>query len=198
VLLDAYQLQAEQMIMPDVLFEALAVAALVLLLWAPVPRPWRLAAAAALLGISATVRQIGELLIVPLLGYMLAAAPGWRPRAVRVMTAVTVVALPVAGYMALSAAALGNGFRLSNMDDAYLYGRVAYAADCGTLRIRGTNGRCARRRRRPGRSAWTAWPPTRRRQSSAMCPRPTSGARRRSRGSTRPSSTSSRCGWPET
>jgi hypothetical protein len=136
VLLDAYQVQAEQTIMPDVLFEALAVAALMLLLWAPVPHPGRLAAAAALLGISATVRQVGELLIVPLLGYVLAAAGGWRPRAVGAVTAVRVFALPVAGYMALSAA-FGNGFRLSNMDDAYLYGRVAHAADCGTLRIPG-------------------------------------------------------------
>jgi hypothetical protein len=135
VLLDAYQVQAEQMIMPDTGFEALAVAALVLLLWVPVPRPGRLAAAAALLGISATVRQVGELFIVPLLGYVLAAAPGWRPRAIGAVTAATAFALPIAGYMALSAAVLGNGFRLSNMDDAYLYGRVAHAADCGALRI---------------------------------------------------------------
>jgi len=137
VLLDAYQVQAEQMIMPDVLFEALIVAALVLLLWAPVPGPGRLAAAAALLGMSATVRQVGELLIVPLLGYVLAAAGGWRSRATGVVTAVALFALPVAGYMTLSATALGNGFRLSNMDDAYLYGRVAHAADCGALRIPG-------------------------------------------------------------
>ena len=36
VLLDAYQLQMEQMIMPDVLFEALIVAGLAVLLWRPV------------------------------------------------------------------------------------------------------------------------------------------------------------------
>jgi hypothetical protein len=137
VLLDAYQVQAEQMIMPDVLFESLIVAAVTVLLWRPDPGLARLAGGAALLGVSATVRQVGELLVLPLLGYVLAAAPGWRRRAVGGVLAVSVFALPVVGYMALSAAVLGNGFRLSDMDDAYLYGRVARAADCAALRIPG-------------------------------------------------------------
>jgi len=48
-----------------------------------------------------------------------------------------VFAVPVAGYMAFSQAVLGTGFRLSNMNDAYLYGRLAYAADCATLKVPG-------------------------------------------------------------
>jgi hypothetical protein len=150
VLLDAYQVQAEQMIMPDAAFEALIVAAVTVLLWRPDPGLARLAGAAALLGVSATVRQVGELLALPLLGYaLLGAPPGfiggdrgssprgkhWHERGTRAAAALAVFALPVAGYMALSAAVLGNGFRLSNMDDAYLYGRVAHAADCATLRL---------------------------------------------------------------
>ena len=134
VLLDAYQVQAEQMIMPDVLFEALVVAAMTLLLWRPEPGLARIAGGAALLGLSATVRQIGEVLILPLLAFALAAAPGWR-RAAWPAAALAVFARPVAGYMAISAAVLGNGFRLSNMDDAYLYGRLAHATDCATLRV---------------------------------------------------------------
>jgi hypothetical protein len=133
-LLDAYQLQAEQMIMPDVLFEALIVAAVTVLLWRPDPGLARLAGAAALLGVSATVRQVGEVLALPLLGYALLGAKGWR-RSASAAAALAVFALPVAGYMALSATVLGNGFRLSNMDDAYLYGRLAHAADCATLRL---------------------------------------------------------------
>lgn len=154
ILLDAYQVQAEQMIMPDVLFEALVVAAIVILLW---PAAWpaasqpanqpanhaaqpglaRLAAAAAVLGASATVREVGELLILPLLVYIFAATSGWRPRAVRAAAAAAVFALPVVGYMAISATVLGTGFRLSDMGDAYLYGRLAHAADCATLRVPG-------------------------------------------------------------
>ena len=81
VLLDAYQVEAEQTIMPDVLFEALIVAAMTVLLW---PRPQnadsegtahgtragfvQLTCGAALLGLSATVLQVGVLLVVPLAG----------------------------------------------------------------------------------------------------------------------------------
>jgi len=135
VLLDAYQVQAEQMIMPDVLFEALIVAAITVLLWRPDPGLARLASAAALLGVSATVRQVGEVLALPLLGYALVSARNWQWRGIRAAVALAVFALPVVGYLALSAAVLGNGFRLSNMDDAYLYGRMAHAADCATLRL---------------------------------------------------------------
>jgi hypothetical protein len=135
VLLDAYQVQAEQMIMPDVLFEVLIVAAMMVVLWRPDPRVARLAGAAALLGVSATVRQVGEVFALPLLAYALVRAPGWRRRAVSAAAALAVFALPVVGYMALSAGVAGNGFRLSDMDDAYLYARVAHAADCATLRL---------------------------------------------------------------
>ena len=151
VLLDAYQVQAEQMIMPDVFFEALLGAAVLLLAWpgprtrpGPGTRPGaRLAAAALVLGIAATVRQTGELAAIPLLGYAstAGAAPGSAAgaapaaRAKAAVTALAVFAVPVAGYMALSATVLGTGFRLSDMDDAYLYARVADAADCATLRV---------------------------------------------------------------
>jgi hypothetical protein len=53
------------------------------------------------------------------------------------VTALAVFAVPVVGYMTISAAGLGTGFRLSNMNDAYLYGRLAYAADCATLSLPG-------------------------------------------------------------
>ena len=46
VLLDAYQLQSEQTIMPDVLFEALIVAGLALLLWRRIPAVWQVGLAA--------------------------------------------------------------------------------------------------------------------------------------------------------
>ncbi|MDQ2812361.1 MAG: hypothetical protein M3Z75_10925 [Actinomycetota bacterium] len=135
VLLDAYQLNAEQTIMPDVLFEALLVAGIVLLLWQPRPGLAFVIAGGLALGASAPVRQVGEALIAPALIYVLVATQGWRTRLLNGAALIFCFALPVIGYMGYSAVTLHYGFELSNMGDAYLYGRAAHAADCATLKI---------------------------------------------------------------
>ena len=135
VLLDAYQLNAEQVIMPDVLFEALLVAGIVLLLWQPRPGLALVILGGLAFGASAPVRQVGEALIVPALIYVLAAAQGWRTRLLHGAALTLCFALPVVGYMSYSAVILHYGFEISNMGDAYLYGRAAHAADCATLKI---------------------------------------------------------------
>jgi hypothetical protein len=135
VLLDAYQLNAEQTIMPDVLFEALVVAGFVLLLWQPRPGLAFVVLGGLALGTSAPVRQVGEALIVPALVYVLAVTRGWGRRALYGTALTFCFCLPVVGYMGYSAVVLHYGFELSNMGDAYLYGRAADAADCATLKI---------------------------------------------------------------
>ncbi|MGH3186296.1 MAG: hypothetical protein ACRDPY_22250 [Streptosporangiaceae bacterium] len=135
VLLDAYQLNAEQTIMPDVLFEALVVAGIVLLLWQPRPGLALVVLGGLALGTSAPVRQVGEALIVPALVYVLAVTRGWRRRVLYGTVLTFCFCLPVVGYMGYSAVVLHYGFELSNMGDAYLYGRAAHAADCATLKI---------------------------------------------------------------
>jgi hypothetical protein len=135
VLLDAYQLNAEQTIMPDVLFEALLVAGIVLLLWRPRPALPFVILAGLAFGTSAPVRQVGEALILPALIYVVAAARGWRTRLLHGAVMFVCFALPVVGYMGYSKVILHYGFQMSNMGDAYLYGRAAHAADCATLRL---------------------------------------------------------------
>ncbi|HEY6312197.1 MAG TPA: hypothetical protein VIY52_15530 [Streptosporangiaceae bacterium] len=135
VLLDAYQLNAEQTIMPDVLFQALVVAGLVVLLWRSRPGLAAVIASGLLLGASAPVRQVGEALILPALVYVLAAARGWRTRLLHGTVLTFCFAVPILGYMAYSDMVLHYGFELSNMGDAYLYGRTAHAADCATLKV---------------------------------------------------------------
>src|SRR5947207_3394824 len=73
VLLDAYQIQMEQTIMPDVWFEALIVAGLAVLLWRPAVIMPVAVVAGLILGSSATVKQLGELLVLPAVVYVLAA-----------------------------------------------------------------------------------------------------------------------------
>ena len=65
ILLDAYQLQMESTIMPDVWFEAIIVAGVAILLWRPRITARTCLLAGAVLGLAATVRQVGEILIAP-------------------------------------------------------------------------------------------------------------------------------------
>jgi hypothetical protein len=134
LLLDAYQLQMEQTIMPDVWFEALIVAGLALLLW-PSGTRWRNIIAAGLtLGTAATIRQVGEILIVPSFIYLLFAM-GWRRRAVGGAAALCgAFVLPILLYCGISYAVTGH-FWLSHSGTTTIYGRVAAAADCSTMRL---------------------------------------------------------------
>ncbi|GAA5194939.1 hypothetical protein GCM10023322_60520 [Rugosimonospora acidiphila] len=123
VLLDAYQLQIEHMIMSDPLFEALLMAALTVLVWPRRP-DWRHALIAGLLlGISVPVRQAGEPLFIPAVLYVLLAG-----------IVVVCFALPVAGYATLYHHSTGK-FGLSRIGGDTLYGRVATFADCTGLSL---------------------------------------------------------------
>jgi hypothetical protein len=132
VLLDAYQLQMEQTIMPDVWFEAMIVAGLAVLLWRPAVTVTFAVAAGLTLGSSATVKQLGEFLILPALLYLLVAGGGRR----RVITCSAVLlaafALPILCYCSVSYARTGH-FWLARRQPSI--GRLAAAADCATLKL---------------------------------------------------------------
>jgi hypothetical protein len=132
VLLDAYQLQLEQTIMPDVLFETMIAAALVVLLWRP--GPWPLAVGALLLGAAVTVREIGAVLIVPVVVFAALTARGWRRRARRAALAAGCFLLPVLGYLTGTFLVSGH-FVMSGNGPSPQYGRAAAAADCATLKL---------------------------------------------------------------
>ena len=136
VLLDAYQLQLEQTIMPDVLFETMIAAGLVVLLWRP--GRWPLAAGALVLGAAVTVREIGAVLIVPVVVFAALTVRGWRPnwrhRARRGLLAAGCFMLPVLAYLAGTFAVTGHVGMAGNGPSPQ-YGRAAAAADCSTLRL---------------------------------------------------------------
>ena len=132
VLLDAYQVQIEQMIMPDVWFEVLLVAGLGLLLWRPVLSVPVAAVAGLILGSSAPVRQIGELLIFPAALFLLVAMAG-TGRVIRTGIALVVAfAVPIVAYSSVSYVRTGH-FWLARGQSTV--GRVVSAADCATLRL---------------------------------------------------------------
>ena len=135
VLLDAYQLQLEQTIMPDVLFETMITTGLVVLLWRRRPTgPWPVAAGALVLGAAVTVREIGAVLIVPVVVFAALTVPGWRQRAGRAGLAAGCFLLPVLGYLTGTFVVTGH-FGMAGNGPSPQYGRAATAADCATLKV---------------------------------------------------------------
>jgi hypothetical protein len=135
VLLDAYQLQLEQTIMPDVLFETMVTAGLALLLWRRAASARLVAAGAFVLGSAATVREVGLVLVVPVVLFAATAtatAPAARARGARAALAAGCFALPVLAYMT-GAYVAGEHFGLGSNGPGPEYGRAAAAADCATL-----------------------------------------------------------------
>src|SRR5215468_6911456 len=134
VLLDAYQLQQEQAVMPGTWFEALIVAGLAILLWPP-RTSWRaVVAGGVVLGTSAIFAQVGEALILPAVIYLLAAGGGWRQAIGKAAALCAAFALPILAYSTGSLLLTGDFF-LSHSGVTSFYGRMAAAADCAALRL---------------------------------------------------------------
>jgi hypothetical protein len=134
VLLDAYQLQIEQTIMPDVMFEACIVAGLAALLWQPRPRTALVVTGGLFLGASATARQVGEIFILPALAYLLVALPNWRRRLTQCAIVCAAFALPILAASFRNEVAI-HRFALAPYSGGSIYGRMAAAADCATLKL---------------------------------------------------------------
>jgi hypothetical protein len=133
ILLDAYQIQMEQTIMPGSWFEALAVAGFALLLWRPNPG-WRAIIWAGLVfGTSATVWQNGEALIPAAVIFVLATG-GWRRALARAGVICVACVVPILVYCTASDIFTG-AFYLSHTGVTSLYGRTSAAVDCATIRL---------------------------------------------------------------
>ncbi|HEV2310925.1 MAG TPA: hypothetical protein VGU73_10390 [Acidimicrobiia bacterium] len=134
VLLSAYQLQIEQNLLAETLFEALIVAGIVALLWNPQPRLTALIASGILLGVAVTVRTVGLPLVVPAAAYAAVAGPSGWGRAVRGVIVTAAFVLPVAvyvGYYHHWSHRLG----LTTADAAVLTGRAEVIVDCHGLSL---------------------------------------------------------------
>ena len=134
LLLDSYQLQMEATIMPDVWFEAAIVAGLAILLWRSRAGMKTCLLAGFVLGLSALIRQPGEVLIVPLVLIIIAMGGGWQQVLGKSLFTAVAFILPIFLYMSGSLYINGH-FWLSRSGQETAYGRLAGLADCATLKI---------------------------------------------------------------
>ncbi|TDD73504.1 hypothetical protein E1298_33885 [Actinomadura rubrisoli] len=125
VLLDAYQIQLETLILSDTTFTFLVMCAVTLLLWRDRPT-WKIAASVGLIiGLAWLTRSVGMPVLLGVLLFMLVRRSGWK------MMAITLVAcaLPVLTYMGWYKAESGK-FAITESNGIFLYARVYKFADC--------------------------------------------------------------------
>ncbi|GAA4366987.1 hypothetical protein GCM10023088_14390 [Actinomadura verrucosospora] len=129
VLLDAYQLQLEHLVLSDTTFTFLVMCAVTLLLWRDQPS-WKIAAGVGLIvGMAWLTRSVGMPVLLGVLVYMLVRRSGWR------LMAVTLAAclLPVLGYMGWYKAE-SDKFAITESNGIFLYARVYKFADCHRMK----------------------------------------------------------------
>jgi hypothetical protein len=134
LMLDAYQLQIEHNLLSETLFEALIVAAVVVLLWRRRSTWSALAVGGLLLGVSVSVRTVGLPLVAPAALFAALASPGGWRRLGQAAVLTAAFALPVVGYGAYFSAVAGR-IGLSTADASVIYGRAATIVDCRHLEL---------------------------------------------------------------
>lgn len=130
VLLDAYQLNIEEYVSPEVLFELLLVVGCVLLLWQRNLSATFAGLAGATLAAAALTRPIGVLVIVPALLTVSFRRPQFRSA----LALLALFVIPLAGYAAWVDSVHGV-YGLTSSTGRHLYGRVAAFADCSELSL---------------------------------------------------------------
>ncbi|MCP9979565.1 phospholipid carrier-dependent glycosyltransferase [Actinomadura madurae] len=129
VLLDAYQLQLEHLVLSDTMFTFLVMCAVTLLLWHDRPT-WKIAAAVGLIvGLAWLTRSVGMPVLLGVLVYMLIRRSGWK------LMAVTLAAcsLPVLAYAGWYKAD-SDKFAITESNGIFLYARVYKFADCHQMK----------------------------------------------------------------
>ncbi|MGE5292324.1 MAG: phospholipid carrier-dependent glycosyltransferase [Micromonosporaceae bacterium] len=128
VLLDAYVIQLEHMVMSETVFTFAIAVAVTLVMWRKRPGPWAMLAAGLLLGYAVTVRTVALPLLAVLVIFLVIRRAGWRP----VVTAVAGGVIPIALYAAWFHSWNGQ-YALTRSDGFFLWGRVSSFAECANI-----------------------------------------------------------------
>jgi hypothetical protein len=128
VLFDVFEVQLEHMVAADVLFYTLITLVLVLLCWWDRPPLWVAVLVGLATGYAATVRTVGEPLLVLVVVGMLLRNMGWR----RVAATFVAGVLPILGYAIWFHSFTGR-YALDESNGTFLYSRVQTFADCARM-----------------------------------------------------------------
>jgi hypothetical protein len=131
VLLDAYQIQLEHEILPDILFAFLVAAAVTLVSWwSAQERPlWAGATAGALLGLAAACWPVGLPLLIVLLVILLIRRAGWRA----VAATAAAGAIPLALYLAWFDR-VHHSVAFNTASGVFLWSRTMTFANCAVIK----------------------------------------------------------------
>jgi hypothetical protein len=136
VLLDAYQLNIEQYVLSEALFDLLLVSSAALLLWRRPLGALSAGLAGLLLAAAALTRGIAVLAVVPALLAVVFLTVGmpWRPRLARVGAFLGVFTVVIGGYVLWYHSVHGT-YSVAGHAGQRLYGRVAPWVDCAEFSV---------------------------------------------------------------
>ena len=129
VLLDAFQLDLEQYLLTETLFQALVVGSVCLIAWWARPQVWAVVLAGVLCGLAGATRFVGVVMIIPAVIYVAWARLGW----VRIGALVAGFALTFGAYTLSTGTAEDAGIGARN--GFFLYGRVSSFSDCTRVEV---------------------------------------------------------------
>ncbi|HEY7484500.1 MAG TPA: hypothetical protein VH912_08550 [Streptosporangiaceae bacterium] len=132
VLLDAYEIQLEHLVLSDVPFTFMVIAVVAALMWFVTPywNGWKVGAAIGfVLGLASLTRSVGLPVLLAVVVFMIARRVRWRVIAATVALCV----LPMAAYSVWFHAYYGK-FSMTESSGVFLYARVYKFADCNKIK----------------------------------------------------------------
>lgn len=134
LLWNAYQLQIEQAILSDTIFELLLFLGFAVLTWRRRPGVLPAVMAGLIFGAAVTVRLVGEPLVLAGVVFLLLVAGGPKRKIAACLALIIGFAVPVGGYATFYHHQRGR-YALSEFSGKVLYGRVTPFMDCSQLDI---------------------------------------------------------------